>query len=104
MTKADIVEQLHARAKLSKREASEVVECLLDAVKAALERGETVKLSGFGLFQVKERPARKGRDPNDGRPLEIAPRRGLSFRASDILREALNAKPKAKAFGLASKR
>ena len=104
MTKADIVEQLYVRAKVTKAEASELVECMLDAMKSALERGETVKLSGFGLFQVKERPARKGRDPNDGRPIVIAPRRGLAFRASDVLKESLNTPTKAKAFGIASKR
>jgi integration host factor subunit alpha len=91
MTKADIVELIYGRAKVSKKDASEMVELMLDAVKDALERGEQVKLSGFGLFQVKERPARQGRDPNSGRPLDIAPRRGLSFRPSELLKEALNA-------------
>ncbi|MFM2153940.1 MAG: integration host factor subunit alpha [Pseudomonadota bacterium] len=107
MTKADIVEILYARGKftkLTKKDASEVVELMLDAVKEALERGDQVKLSGFGLFQVKERPARHGRDPNSGRPLDIAPRRGLSFRPSELLKEALNAPAKARAAGQAPRR
>jgi integration host factor subunit alpha len=107
MTKADIVEILYGRgkaAKLTKKDATEAVELMLDAMKAALERGEQVKLSGFGLFQVKERPARQGRDPNSGRPLDIAPRRGLSFRPSDLLKDALNAPDRPKAFGIPPKR
>jgi integration host factor subunit alpha len=104
MTKADIVELIYGRAKVSKKDASGMVELMLDAVKDALERGEQVKLSGFGLFQVKERPARVGRDPNNGTPLDIAPRLGLSFRPSDVLKEALNAPERPRAFGVAPKR
>ncbi|MDR0965822.1 MAG: integration host factor subunit alpha [Myxococcales bacterium] len=90
MTKADIIEQIYEQVGLSKKESCEVVELVFDELKACLERGDKIKISGFGNFVVREKSARVGRNPKTGGPLEIAARRVLSFRASQVLKAALN--------------
>ena len=90
MTKADIIEQIYGQVGLSKKESGEVVELVLEAIKAGLERGEKVKISGFGNFVVREKSARKGRNPQTKDAIEIAARRILSFRPSQLLKAAIN--------------
>lgn len=90
MTKADIIEQIYGHVGLSKKESSEVVELVFDALKASLERGEKVKISGFGNFVVRDKAARVGRNPQTGDAIEIAARRVLSFRPSQVLKASLN--------------
>ncbi len=90
MTKADIVEVIHERTGILKREAVSHVESLLEIIKNALERGETVKIAGFGIFEVKEKKARLGRNPQTGEAITIERRRVLSFKVSQILRQAVN--------------
>jgi integration host factor subunit alpha len=91
MTKADIIESLHATVKpLSKKEATDVVETVLEAMKASFSKGEKVKISGFGNFHVRTKKRRAGRNPQTGKPLEIPARRVLSFRPSKGLKDALN--------------
>ena len=89
MTKADLVRAVHERVGLSKKESAELVQFILDEIRAALARGEGVKLSGFGHFMVLERAARLGRNPKTGEEIRIAPRRAVVFRPSPLLRRRI---------------
>lgn len=88
LTKADIVEHVH-RIGFSKKDAAEICEKVFETIKKALERGESVKLSGFGKFEVKQKRSRRGRNPQTGEEIEITPRKVLSFKPSQILRKKL---------------
>lgn len=77
-------------APLSKDESAALVESVLQAIADALVEGETVKLSSFGAFAVREKGARVGRNPKTGEEAEITPRRVLTFRASHVLKGAIN--------------
>ena len=90
MTKADVVESVCSKAGFSKKEGGEIVEMVFDAIKDTLERGERIKLSGFGNFTVREKKARIGRNPQTGQEIEISARRVLTFRPSQVLKNALN--------------
>jgi integration host factor subunit alpha len=90
MTKAEIVERVYERVGFSKKEAADIVELVFDLMKETLENGEKIKVSGFGNFVVKEKRARRGRNPQTGEEIEIAPRRVLTFRASQTLKKLLN--------------
>ena len=63
---------------------------MLDIIKESLENGENVKLSGFGSFNVRDKRARRGRNPQTGEEITITPRRVLTFKSSNVLREKLN--------------
>lgn len=86
LTRADLCEAVHEEVGLSRHECSTLVERTLELIAEALERGETVKLSGFGVFQVREKRARMGRNPKTGEPAAIDPRRVISFRASQVMK------------------
>jgi integration host factor subunit alpha len=90
MTKADIVEKIYSATDLTKRDATEIVESVFALVKSTLETGEKIKISGFGIFEVKEKAARRGRNPQTGEVIEITPRRVLTFKPSQILKKSLN--------------
>ena len=90
MTKADIIEGVYEKVGFSKKESAEIVELVFDTVKETLERGDKIKISGFGNFQVKHKNARVGRNPQTGKEIEISARRVLTFRASQVLKTALN--------------
>ncbi|RLA82009.1 MAG: integration host factor subunit alpha [Deltaproteobacteria bacterium] len=90
MTKADLVESVYERVGFSKKEAARMVDMVFELMKEALEKGEMVKISGFGNFKVREKRARKGRNPQTGEVIEIAPRRVLTFRPSQTLKKLLN--------------
>jgi integration host factor subunit alpha len=91
MTKADIVEAVYERlGGFSKREAAEIVELVFNTLKLTLERGEKVKISGFGNFVVREKKARMGRNPQTDEPIEISARRVLTFKPSQVLKQVLN--------------
>ena len=89
LTKADIVESIHRRIGFSKKDSSEITEKVFETIKRTLERGEYVKLSGFGKFEVRAKRKRRGRNPQTGAEIEISARKILSFKASQILRQAL---------------
>jgi integration host factor subunit alpha len=89
MTKNDLVEVIYERAGLSRREAAQAVDSVLEIIKDSLRRGEKVKISGFGSFAVNRKRARRGRNPQTGAPLIIDSRRVLSFKPSDILKQRL---------------
>jgi integration host factor subunit alpha len=90
MTKAEIVERVYERVGFSKKEAVDIVELVFDLMKETLGNGEKIKVSGFGNFVVKEKRARRGRNPQTGEEIEIAPRRVLTFRPSQTLKKLLN--------------
>ncbi len=92
MTKADIVETIYERVGFSKKESAELVETIFEVIKEALVKGEKVKFSGFGNFIVREKNARKGRNPQTGEEIQLAARRVLTFKPSLVLKTALNEK------------
>ena len=93
LTKADLINQVHSSSsRLTKTQARECVETFLKIMKTSLESGDDVLLTGFGKFNVKSKSARKGRNPKTGKPLLLAPRKVITFKASGILREKVNGK------------
>jgi integration host factor subunit alpha len=90
LTRADLCEAVHEEVGLSRQECSTMVERTLELIVESLEKGETVKLSGFGVFQVREKRARMGRNPKTGEPAAINPRRVISFRASQIMKSRVH--------------
>jgi integration host factor subunit alpha len=90
LTKVGITEALCADVSgFSKREASEYVDAFFNTIKETLERGDTVKVAGFGNFVVREKKARIGRNPQTGAEIQIAARRVVTFKASDLLKKKL---------------
>lgn len=86
MTKADLVERIFEKIGLSKKEALEIIEILFDTMKQTFVEGESMKISGFGTFNVKQKMARRGRNPKTGDDLEITPRKVITFKASNQLK------------------
>jgi integration host factor subunit alpha len=89
MTKAELADALFERLGLNKREAKDMVDCFFDEICQALERGESVKLSGFGNFQLRHKPTRPGRNPKTGEEIAISARRVVTFHASQKLKAAV---------------
>ena len=90
MTKSEIVEEICQRVGVTKKRAAEVVTLILDLMKDALEKGEKVKISGFGNFEIRRKEPRKGRNPQTGEEITISERQVLTFKASQVLKERLN--------------
>lgn len=86
LTKAELAELLFDQVGLNKREAKDMVEAFFEAIRDALENGESVKLSGFGNFQLRDKPQRPGRNPKTGEAIPIAARRVVTFHASQKLK------------------
>ena len=86
ITKAELAELLFEQVGLNKREAKDMVETFFDEIRNALERGEAVKLSGFGNFQLRDKPQRPGRNPKTGEEIPISARRVVTFHASQKLK------------------
>ncbi len=93
MTKANIVESLYAETGVSMKQAVDIVETFLNLMKDTLAGGENLKISGFGNFQIREEKPRTGRNPSTGESVVIRGRRVLSFKPSQVLKEALNFRP-----------
>jgi len=90
LTRADIAELLNKQVGLSRAESAELVEQVLDMVTEALETGENVKISGFGTFVLRDKNERVGRNPKTGIEVPITPRRVLTFRPSQTLRDRVS--------------
>lgn len=90
VTKADLVEKVYGKIGFSKKEASELVEMVFNSLKETLQRGEKVKISGFGNFLVRGKKERIGRNPQTGDQIKISARRVLTFRPSQVLKAMLN--------------
>jgi integration host factor subunit alpha len=86
LTKAELADLLFEQVGLNKREAKDMVEAFFDEIRGALERGEEVKLSGFGNFQLRDKPQRPGRNPKTGEEIPITARRVVTFHASQKLK------------------
>jgi integration host factor subunit alpha len=82
MTKADLANEVYQKVGISRVEASDMVELLLETLKATLAEGETVKIAGFGTFLVRKKGARKGRNIKTGEEIPIAPKKVVTFRPS----------------------
>lgn len=91
LTKAEMADQLFEEVGLNKREAKEFVDSFFEAIRDALERGENVKLSGFGNFQLREKNQRPGRNPKTGEEIPISARRVVTFRPGQKLRARVEA-------------
>jgi integration host factor subunit alpha len=89
MTKADLADAIFEKLGLSKKEAQDIVEILFETMKQTFMEGESVKISGFGTFNVRKKMSRRGRNPQTGEDLEITPRRVITFRASNQLKSAI---------------
>lgn len=90
MTKAEIIEEIYEKVGFSKKESAEIVELVFDTMKTTLEKGEKIKISGFGNFVVRQKRPRIGRNPQTGEEIEICARRVLTFRPSQVLKSSLN--------------
>ena len=89
LTRADLAEALHHQVGLSRADAARLVEQILAHMCAALANGENVKISGFGSFILRDKGERVGRNPKTGVEVPIAPRRVLTFRASQMMRDRI---------------
>lgn len=90
LTKAEIVQIVVDNVGLNKREALEMVEAFFEEISASLEAGEDVKLSGFGGFQLREKPERPGRNPKTGETARVTARRVVAFHPSQKLKLAVS--------------
>ncbi len=91
LTKADMAEKLFEELGLNKREAKELVEQFFEEIRAALENGRQVKLSGFGNFDLREKNERPGRNPKTGEEIPISARRVVTFRSGQKLKARVEA-------------
>ena len=91
VTKADFAERLFDELGLNKREAKEIVELFFEEIKAALEVGEQVKISGFGKFELRDKNSRPGRNPKTGEEIPITARRVVTFRSGQKLKARVEA-------------
>src|SRR6187551_852941 len=90
ITRADLSESVFQEVGLSRNESSDLVETILSEVVEALARGESVKISSFGSFSVRNKGQRVGRNPKTGEEVPILPRRVLVFRASQVLKSRIS--------------
>lgn len=89
LTRADLAEAINRKVGLSRSESLGMVEAILDMMSGALENGENVKISGFGTFLLRDKSQRIGRNPKTGIEVPITPRRVLTFRASQMLKDRI---------------
>ena len=90
VTRAQLAEAVYQEIGLSHNESAELVESVIAEISGALERGEMVKISSFGSFAVRQKGQRVGRNPKTGIEVPIAPRRVMTFRASQIMRDRIS--------------
>jgi integration host factor subunit alpha len=93
MTKKDIVEKVYNELGFPNKQSVEIVESILEIIKATLESGDDVLVSGFGKFCVNDKKERKGRNPATGEDLMLKPRRIVTFKCSGKLRGKVNGRP-----------
>ena len=91
LTKAQMAEKLYEELGLNKREAREIVELFFEEIRAALESGRQVKLSGFGNFDLRDKKERPGRNPKTGEKIPISARRVVTFRPGQKLKARVEA-------------
>ncbi|MBV9960527.1 MAG: integration host factor subunit beta [Acidobacteria bacterium] len=97
MTKAELVEDVARAAELTKKDAERLVEIVFESIIETLNQGEKIELRGFGSFRVRERGARRGRNPKTGDPVNIPAKRVPYFKPGKELKELINEEPAASA-------
>jgi integration host factor subunit alpha len=90
LTRADLAEAVVRKVGLPRNESQGMVELVLKEISSALARGQSVKLSSFGSFGIRQKGQRIGRNPKTGREVPITPRRVLVFRPSNIMKQRIN--------------
>ena len=90
MRKADLATEIYEKVGISKKEAADLVELVLDMIKGILQKGESFKIAGFGNFVIRSKGPRKGRNPRTGEEIGITPRRVVTFRPSQIFKKYVN--------------
>ncbi len=90
MRKADLADKVVMKLGVSRKESADIIRLVLDSIKETLRKGETVKIAGFGNFVVREKKARKGRNPKTGEEIGITPRRVVTFRPSQVFKQSAN--------------
>ncbi len=90
LTKADLADAIYATLPVDKQKAAQIVEDYIEIIKEALRGESKVMISGFGCFQVKQKKARKGRNPQTGAAMMLRARKVVKFKPSQILRDAIN--------------
>ncbi|GAA3704785.1 integration host factor subunit alpha [Oceanisphaera sediminis] len=93
LTKADIAEHLFTELGMTKRDAKDMVEAFFEEIRAALEQGEQVKISGFGNFELRNKGERPGRNPKTGEDIPISARRVVTFRPGQKLKARVETVP-----------
>jgi len=89
MTKVELIQAVSERTDMTKKDTAAVVDAVFEEITKALSRGERVQIVGFGTFEVRERAARRGRNPQTGEELNIAARRTPAFKAGKLLKDAV---------------
>ncbi len=90
ITRADIANAIHEKVRVPRVEAAQLLDQTISEIVSALERGESVRLSSFGAFEVRDKSQRVGRNPKTGQEVPIEERRVVTFRASDVLKQHVN--------------
>lgn len=89
MTKTELIDKVAAKTKLTKKDSGKAVDAVVASISGALSKGDKVTLVGFGSFEVRKREARKGRNPQNGKPINIPARKVPVFRAGKALKDAV---------------
>lgn len=89
LTRADLAEAVYRRVGLSRTESADLVEMVIEEICQAAVRGETIKLSSFATFQIRSKKERIGRNPKTGEEVPISPRRVMTFKASNVLKQRI---------------
>ena len=92
MTKAELVAKMAEKAGVSKKQADKCLKAFIEVMAEALQKGERIAIPGFGIFVVRERGERKGRNPQIGEEITIPARKVVSFKAAKALKETINQK------------
>ena len=90
MTKAELIETMSTASGLSKKDAGAALNAAIEAITKTLEKGEKVTLPGFGMFEVRNRPARQGRNPQTGESVTIEAKKAPAFKPGATLKAAVN--------------
>ena len=89
MTKADLIEEVSRVVEMTRKDSEVIVEAIFDSIVRALRNGDKIEIRGYGSFRTRQRQPRVGRNPKTGIEVPIAPRRVMTFRASQIMRDRI---------------
>lgn len=90
LTKSDIIDSIYNQCGFSRSKSTQLVEAALEIIKSSLESGESIVITGFGKFEVKDKHKRRGRNPQTGNDLILDARRVVTFKCSGVLRDKMN--------------